>query len=398
MRNQALDQALRVGARLALAARPPMKALLRAAIVFASAAVTLTLQASCARSVTSDLPSDPTLVAPGAKNPVALTVCVATECPAPWATCQGGGGLCTTNTSNDVQHCGSCDGECGMQPASHHATSVCADGKCTIACDELTADCNHDASDGCEVLTSDDPKNCGGCGVACKAGDICWKGACGCPSGFTQCGNDCKNLDSDEDNCGACEKKCVAPKGDDPEWKCGANIQPPSTTWSCEGGGCKISCTALFGDCNFDMCSDGCEIDEHTDPLNCGGCGHKCDANQACVDGACMCPAGTVLCDNHCVDVNVDPDNCGSCGNGCLGAEGDTANGSPTCTKGRCGYVCYAGFANCNSRLDDGCEANVGSDPLHCGSCSTKCDAAQSQPCVLGACLTKPCGPGPGTF
>src|SRR5690348_17036445 len=103
------------------------------AVVFASAALAsaaLMLQASCARSVTDDGPSEPSLVAAGAKNPVALSVCVATECPLPWATCQGVPGLCTTNTSNDVQHCGSCDGECPGQAASHHATSVCADGKC----------------------------------------------------------------------------------------------------------------------------------------------------------------------------------------------------------------------------------------------------------------------------
>ena len=390
-----------------------------AVVAFAGAA--LMLQASCARSVDSDVPSDPSLVASGAKNPVALAVCVATECPAPWATCPDVPGLCTTNTNNDVLHCGSCDGECPAQPASHHATSLCANGKCAIACEELSADCNHDPSDGCEVLTADDPNNCGGCGIVCKtgadaggagdagdAGDassastggdpaICWKGACGCPKGFTQCGNECKNLEADDLNCGACDKKCVPPKSDDPEWKCGPLIQPPSTEWSC-GGGCHISCKALFGDCNFDMCADGCEIDEHSDPNNCGACGHKCDANQNCVDGTCMCPAGTVLCDDRCVDVNVDPDNCGACGNGCLGAEGDGANGSPTCTKGRCGYVCYAGYANCNSRLDDGCESKVSSDPLNCGACNVKCDVAQGQPCVEGACLTKPCGPAAGTF
>ena len=376
-----------------------MNALLRATTILASAAIMLILQASCARSVSSEVDSNPLL---SNAKPDPLTVCVATECPAPWATCSADG-LCATDTRRDVQNCGACGVAC-VQPKSHHATAVCANGKCAFACDELSADCNHKDFDGCEVFTGDDPDNCGGCGNACKTGDggadareICWKGACGCPNGFTACGKECKNLESDSLNCGSCGKKCVPPPSNDPEWTCGPNIQPPDTTWGCATGKCKLTCKALFGDCNANLCSDGCEVDERTDPLNCGACGHKCDAGQGCVDGTCICPPGTTRCGNACVDLNVDPDHCGSCDNGCPGASDDTANGGPTCAGGRCGYLCYAGFADCNHRLNDGCEVNIGSDPLHCGSCSTQCDRGRSQPCVLGQCLTKPCTPGPGT-
>ncbi len=375
----------------------PLPRAIQLVTLFTSAALALGLEAACARSVTSDIPSDPAFVLPGAKNPTPLTVCVATECPAPWATCAGGG-LCTVDTSRDVEHCGSCELACPHQPASHHATSVCSDSKCEIACDELAADCNHNPDDGCEVLTGEDPANCGGCGIACKNGDVCWKGACGCPSGFAQCGKECKNLDSDDLNCGACGKVCEAPKSGDPSWLCGSDLQPPNTDWGCATGACKLVCNPLFGDCNFDICTDGCETDEHFDPLNCGACGHHCDANQDCVDGACICPTGTVRCDNRCVDINVDPDNCGGCNIGCPGAQDDTANGTPTCNGGRCGYLCYAGFADCNGRNNDGCEVTIGSDPLHCGSCGTKCDTSRGQPCVQGQCLTKPCEAGPGTF
>lgn len=374
-----------------------MNPLLRAAMVLPTIAVALTLQASCARSVASEIDSDPLLVSPNAKNPVPLTVCVATDCPPPWATCPGGG-LCTTDTSRDIQHCGSCGTSCPKQPSSHHATSVCADGKCAIACDELSADCNHKASDGCEVFTGDDPNNCGGCGLACKAGELCWKGACGCPSGFTQCGTECRNLESDNYSCGACDKKCVAPKSDDPEWKCGPDVQPPNTIWACGSGACKLACEPFYGNCDDNLCSNGCETDERRDPLNCGSCGHKCGANQDCVDGTCICPPGTTRCGKRCVDVNVDPNNCGECGNFCPGAGGETENGTPTCAGGKCGYLCYTGFADCDGRINNGCEVNIGSDPSHCGGCATKCDAARSQPCVLGQCLTKPCEPGHPTF
>lgn len=372
----------------------PMNTLLRVRILTAGA-VLLGLQAACARSVSSDGEPDPLLVAPNASNPDPLAACISTDCPPPWGSC--GDGLCTTDTSSDPENCGGCGKACPHPTGALHATSVCADGKCVYACDAYSADCNHKSSDGCEVSTGDDPKNCGGCGLACKEGELCWKGACGCPPGFTRCGDECKNLGSDNDSCGVCDKKCDAPKnGDDPEWKCGPFVQPTNTAWACEGGGCKLACKEHFGDCNADLCADGCEMDLKNDPANCGACGRACAANQQCVEGQCLCPAGTTRCGNRCVDVNVDPDNCGGCGNICPGA-GVTDNGSPTCNGGRCGYTCYAGFADCNNRLNDGCETNIGTDPRNCGGCGTKCDRDRGQPCVVGKCLTKPCGPAAGT-
>jgi hypothetical protein len=374
-----------------------MNAPLRTVVVLAGAALTLTLHAACAQSVSSEGDPGPALLTADASTPTPLTVCVATDCPAPWATCAGGG-LCATDTRRDIMHCGACGAACLPPPPAFHATAVCAGSRCALACDELSADCNHKESDGCETFTGDDPKNCGGCGNACKAGEVCWKGACGCPSGFTRCGDECKNLGTDDLACGSCDSACVPPSGADPEWKCGPNVQPTNTDWGCTGGGCKIVCSGSYGDCDHDLCANGCETDERSDPLNCGACGRACEANQACVDGACLCPPGTTRCGKRCVDVNVDPNNCGACGNGCPGAEDETANGTPTCTGGRCGYLCYAGFEDCDNRTDNGCEAKIASDPLHCGSCATKCDAERSQPCVLGQCLTKPCEPGPGTF
>ena len=377
-----------------------MNALLRTAnlaSIAAIAAVTLTLQASCARSVDSSTDSDSRLLSPGGANPTPLSVCVATDCPAPWATCRDGG-LCKTDTNRDVENCGGCGKACPKPTGSLHASSVCDEGKCVYACAPLNADCNKKSADGCEVFTGDDPNNCGGCGNVCKTGEICWKGACGCPTGFAVCGAECRNLETDNLSCGVCDKKCDAPPNDDPEWKCGPGVQPTSTTWSCQGGGCKLSCARYFGDCNSNLCSDGCEIDQRNDRLNCGACGNVCSAGQDCVDGTCICPAGTTRCGKRCIDVLVDPNNCGGCGAGCPGAGDDSGNGSPICKNGSCGYVCFAGFADCNGRTNDGCEVNIGNDPLHCGGCGTRCDAARGQPCVAGKCLTKPCEAGPGTF
>jgi hypothetical protein len=369
-----------------------MSSLFRSAVILAVGVAALMLQAACARSVSDAGGPDPLLGQAG-NDPAPLTACVATECPAPWASC--GDGLCTTDTSRDIANCGACGNACPHMKGALHATPLCAGGKCAYACDALSADCNGLAADGCEVSTSDDPKNCGGCGIACKDGDICWKGACGCPNGFTQCGNDCRNLASDDSSCGACDAKCVPPPSTDPAWVCGAGAQPSNTTWGCAESACKLTCKPSFGDCDHDLCSNGCETDERSDPANCGACGHACGANQQCVNGECMCPPGTTRCYDRCVDTNVDPNNCGACGNGCPGASDDTANGGPTCAGGTCGYVCYAGFADCNGRINDGCEVDIGKDPLHCGGCGTRCDTSRGQPCVTGQCLTKPCeGPG----
>lgn len=382
---------------VSLTNRASRASVLEIASVLLMAAMALLLQASCARSIDSDADSDTRLLSPGVGNPAPLTVCVATDCPAPFATCRDGG-LCKTDTSRDVDNCGGCGKECPKPTGALHATSVCNGGKCVYACDQLSADCNNNPADGCEVFTGDDPNNCGGCGLACKSGELCWKGACGCPTGFVQCGSECKKLDSDNLACGACDKKCTAPPNNDPEWKCGPGVQPTSTGWACEGGTCKITCERFYGDCNANLCNDGCETELRTDRLNCGSCGIVCAAGQDCVDGTCLCPPGTTRCGKRCIDVDVDPNNCGGCGIGCPGAGDSTGNGSPLCKNGSCSYVCFAGFADCNNNKNDGCEVEVGTDPLNCGGCGTKCDTARGQPCIGGKCLTKPCEPGRGTL
>ena len=71
-----------------------------------------------------------------------------------------------------------------------------------------------------------------------------------------------------------------------------------------------------------------------------------------------------------------------------------SCGGSPACTAGKCSYVCYPGFANCDGDDDNGCEANLNTSSLHCGSCATPCPLGPGQPCVVGKCLTRDCDAG----
>lgn len=366
--------------------------LLRLAFAGSVALLAMSGEASCARSerdVSTD--TSPSFSADG--GVVSDGLCLSTDCPAPWATCPGSG-LCMVDTSRDVAHCGSCDTRCPSYLKWGHTSSLCAGGKCAFTCEPFYADCNHSADDGCETHVFDDPKNCGACGADCAdAGGICWKGACGCPSGLTQCGNDCVDLDTDNLHCGSCDGVCKAPTDpNDPRWECGPSKQPPNTKWTCIQGECSMQCAPSWGDCNDAFCADGCELDLSSDPKNCGACGHACAQGQDCVEGACLCNGGT-LCRGTCVDLDNDPMNCGYCGNECDGPS-PSEGGGPACVSGKCSYVCNPGWADCNHKTFDGCEVNLTNDSLHCGACATKCKFGVAQPCVEGKCLSKECESG----
>lgn len=190
--------------------------------------------------------------------------------------------------------------------------------------------------------------DCGSCGVACTAPAVCANGNCNtaCAEGFTKCGAACANLSTDAANCGMCGKTCEAGV-------------------PCFGGVCGCPENVLF-------CQGQC-FDPMSDAQHCGNCETACSGGAACLDGSCECPVGEQLCGTECSNLNT-PQHCGSCNKVC--------NTGEICAIDTCipsTQPCPNGLTRCG----DSC-VNLQTTAGACGSCDTKCPAAQA--CSNGVC------------
>ncbi|MBS2015217.1 MAG: hypothetical protein JST00_20175 [Deltaproteobacteria bacterium] len=93
------------------------------------------------------------------------------------------------------------------------------------------------------------------------------------------------------------------------------------------------------------------------------------------------------------VDLMQDPKNCGACGNEC--PTFTPLHMTSRCVKGKCVLECESlprftpgetptDYRDCNTKVDDGCEADLLSDPRNCGSCGKTC--APGVRCYDGKC------------
>ena len=268
-------------------------------------------------------------------------VCSGGTCTTPTLPCAGAlqacGGVCT-DVSSSRADCGACGHVCALH-------EDCVSGLCTLRCQADLALCGT----ACANLSADE-QNCGACGRACASGVSCVDGICGggtgtggCAAGLSPCGGTCVNTATDAANCGACGHAC------------GAGQFCSSATCHCGS--------------NLSFCDAAC-VNTATDPANCGSCGTTC-ASGLCVSSVCQPVCTKTLCGTSCVDLQGDRANCGACGHACVNGE--------TCSAGAC--VCAAGSAVC-----DGSSAcvDLAWDADHCGTCSTACGSGEA--CVSGVC------------
>jgi hypothetical protein len=116
-----------------------------------------------------------------------------------------------------------------------------------------------------------------------------------------------------------------------------------------------------------------------SDNLNCGGCRQTCGAHQMCAQSKCECAVGYADCngkaDDGCEASLLDAKTCGSCSNDC--------GANTSCTSGGCG--CVSDFLDCDP-LAAGCETAT-TNPNHCGVCQRQCTApavCNGTACVSG--------------
>ena len=300
------------------------------------------------------------------------------------------GNGCEIDSLNDPANCGACGKVCN----SDNGTPTCKSGNCGIVCNSGYLNCNGGLTDGCEIDTMTNPQHCGGCGKVCNSANgtpSCSGGACKiqCNAGFADCNHDASdgcevNLQNDVNNCSACGGVCNLPNANE----------------ACVGGVCEVaSCVAPFLNCDSNSAT-GCEINGNTNVNNCNGCGNACNlpnANEVCVGGACAigsCVAPFLDCDgnvaNGCeINSSNNVNNCGTCGKVC-----NLANANESCSSGVCQVAsCTAPYGNCDGNHANGCETNTSTNVAHCGACGQQCDLpnATTEQCVGSSCQVVTC-------
>lgn len=105
------------------------------------------------------------------------STCGIASCAAGFADCKNGyADGCETGTTADVNNCGACNKVC---PAVANGTPGCTASVCGLSsCNKPYLNCDGNAANGCEINSSNDPKNCGACGNVCAKG-VCTNGSCG---------------------------------------------------------------------------------------------------------------------------------------------------------------------------------------------------------------------------
>jgi hypothetical protein len=219
-------------------------------------------------------------------------------------------------------------------------------------CDDGRVECDGT----CRNLQTDE-FNCGSCGAVCRSGQICIRGRCDlgaeCAPGTALCGGECVDVTNSPIHCGACGVTCA-------------------DGFFCSNGACMPRC--LTGQCG------GICVDLGYDPNNCGSCGFACSSGQVCSQGRCLDACMGAICNGECVDLSTDQRHCGGCNSQCPVPES-------FCSGGICQSICPPEYVYCSGDCVD-----WRSDPNNCGSCGRSCPDGLH--CSNGACVLDECPTG----
>ncbi|MFO0660796.1 MAG: hypothetical protein U0165_13330 [Polyangiaceae bacterium] len=273
---------------------------------------------------------------------------------------------CEINSNTDVNNCGACGQLCDLA----NAAESCVNGTCTLgACSSGFGNCNNNPTDGCETNLTNNASNCGACGTVCNLPNAvagCTSSNCtvsSCNAGFKNCNgiasDGCEiNTTNDVNNCGGCGIVCSAANG----------------TAACVNSACVVNtCNPGFADCNNNP-ADGCEINTTNNPNNCNGCGIVCSVahgTASCTNSVCgvaSCNSGYGNCNGLYADgcetnTTTDSANCGTCGTSC--AASCTGNVSAvSCSAGACKVVACtsSSYLDLDGLCSDGCECTINSN------------------------------------
>jgi hypothetical protein len=165
---------------------------------------------------------------------------------------------CEINTQTDVNNCGGCGRVCPSGPGGH---AVCVAGRCDIACDPGRLNCDGNASNGCESLALSND-NCGACGMSCGLAAVCTSVAGSAPACVpaplcsivdnVRCGFGCVDVETDANNCGACNNRCRSQGTREGVCNGGRCLLCPIGTQTCNAGANRGRC------CTGALCTGAC--------------------------------------------------------------------------------------------------------------------------------------------
>lgn len=282
--------------------------------------------------------------------------------------------------------------------------------RCASPCSAVQQCCATASGNQCVDIFSN-PAHCGGCGMACAAGQLCVNRTCMNVSGLPDAGPvDARVVGADAPITGMCSPACGA------DFMCcgttcvrrdgGSSAMDPSFS-NC--GACGRACNTMtanrcgrFGSSTVCMCGDGPACDaargescvlgtsgnyeclRNDIPENCGSPPVRCNPGESCERGMCVCgslgrrcPDGETCVSSggttSCRDLRTDPLNCGMVGNACAPGE--------MCVGGSC--ICPGSGRAC---MRAGGGMFGGGGPPSCGS-----TGGLSLPCGMFASCGEVC-------